>query len=268
LRILVCVKQVPDTTEIKIDPVKNTLIRDGVPSIVNPYDAYALEVAARIKDEDPSTTITLVSMGPPQAKAALTECLAVGGDTAYLCTDRKFGGSDTLATSYILATTIQKIEQEEGKFDLILAGKQAIDGDTGQVGPEIASHLGLPQLTYAVNVVFKDGEALCKRLSDEGYDMISVQLPAVVTVDKTEFEPRYPTLKSKMAARKKEIKELTFADLESIIDETRIGLKGSPTKVRKTFTPNRTKNTVIINEEEPEASAVKLVGLLSEAKVL
>ena len=143
-----------------------------------------------------------------------------------------------------------------------------IDGDTGQVGPEIASHLGLPQLTYAVNVVFKDGEALCKRLSDECYDMISVQLPAVVTVDKTEFEPRYPTLKSKMAARKKEIKELTFADLESIIDETRIGLKGSPTKVRKTFTPNRTKNTVIINEEEPEASAVKLVGLLSEAKVL
>ena len=133
MRILVCVKQVPDTAEIKIDPVTNTLIRAGVPSIVNPFDACALEVAARIKDANPGTEITLLSMGPDQAKDALRECLAVGGDKAYLCSDRKFGGSDTLATSYILASAIQSIEEKEGKFDLILAGKQAIDGDTGQV---------------------------------------------------------------------------------------------------------------------------------------
>ena len=152
MRILVCVKQVPDTAEIKIDPVTNTLIRAGVPSIVNPFDACALEVAARIKDADPSTEITLLSMGPDQAKDALRECLAVGGDKAYLCSDRKFGGSDTLATSYILASAIQSIEEKEGKFDLILAGKQAIDGDTGQVGPEIAAHMGLAQVTYAAEV--------------------------------------------------------------------------------------------------------------------
>ncbi len=129
MKMLVCVKQVPDTTEIRIDPVKNTLIRDGVPSIVNPFDAYALEIAARIKDETPGSEIVLMCMGPEQAKAALKECLAVGGDRAYLISGREFGGSDTLATSYILATAIRKLEAEEGKFDIIFCGKQAIDGD-------------------------------------------------------------------------------------------------------------------------------------------
>ena len=182
MKILVCVKQVPDTAEIKIDPVTNTLIRAGVPSIVNPFDACALEVAARIKDADPSTEITLLSMGPDQAKDALRECLAVGGDKAYLCSDRKFGGSDTLATSYILASAIQSIEEKEGKFDLILAGKQAIDGDTGQVGPEIAAHMGLAQVTYAAEVSVEGDDIIVKRESDKGYDMISVQKPAIVTV--------------------------------------------------------------------------------------
>ena len=245
MRILVCVKQVPDTAEIKIDPVTNTLIRAGVPSIVNPFDACALEVAARIKDADPSTEITLLSMGPDQAKDALRECLAVGGDKAYLCSDRKFGGSDTLATSYILASAIQSIEEKEGKFDLILAGKQAIDGDTGQVGPEIAAHMGLAQVTYAAEV------------SVEGDDIIV----------KREFEPRYPTIKSKMAARKKEITVITSEDIPNI-DLTRCGLKGSPTKVRKTFTPVKNKNCVMVNEGEVEVSAVKLVDLLVDAKVL
>ena len=143
--ILVCIKQVPDTTEIRIDPVKKTLIREGVPSIVNPFDAYALELAARIKDKEPGTKITLVSMGPPQAENALRECLAVGGDKAYLVSGREFGGSDTLATSYILSCAIKKLEELEGKFDIIFCGKQAIDGDTAQVGPEIAEHIGLPQ---------------------------------------------------------------------------------------------------------------------------
>jgi len=268
LRILVCVKQVPDTTEIKIDPVKHTLIREGVPAIVNTFDAYALETAARIKDANPGTTITLLSMGPDQAKDALRECLAVGGDEAYLCSDRKFGGSDTLATSYILSTTIKEIENRDGKFDVIFAGKQAIDGDTGQVGPEMAAHLGIPQMTYASEVTIDGTNAIVKRESDEGYDMISVPMPCVITIVKPDFEPRYPTLMSKRKAKKAEIKLITFADLESIIDETQIGLKGSPTKVRKTFTPERQKNTVRIEGEEPAAEAAKLVNLLSAAHIL
>ena len=150
MNILVCMKQVPDTTEIKIDPVTNTLIRDGVPSIVNTFDAFALEAAARIKDKNPDTKIVVVSMGPEQAKVALKECLAIAADKAYLVSDRAFGGSDTLATSYILSNAIQKIEELEGKFDAIFCGKQAIDGDTAQVGPEIAEHLGYPQVTYAL----------------------------------------------------------------------------------------------------------------------
>ncbi|EOS21042.1 hypothetical protein C806_04625 [Lachnospiraceae bacterium 3-1] len=267
MKILVCVKQVPDTTEIKIDPVTNTLIRAGVPSIVNPFDAYALEIAARIKDANPDTEITLLSMGPDQAKDALRECLAVGGDKAYLCSDRKFGGSDTLATSYILASAIEAIEAKEGKFDIIFGGKQAIDGDTGQVGPEIAAHMGLPQVTYASEVTVDGDSIIVKRESDQGYDMISVQKPAVITVVKTAFEPRYPTIKSKMASRKKEITVITADDMPEI-DLTRCGLKGSPTKVKKTFTPVRNKSCVKIAEEAVTDSAIKLVGLLADAKVL
>ena len=145
MKMLVCVKQVPDTTEIKIDPVKNTLIRDGVPSILNPFDGYALEAAARIKDADPDSTITVVSMGPEQANAVLKESLAIAADNAYLVSGREFGGSDTLCTSYILSEAIKEIEKTEGKFDIIFCGKQAIDGDTGQVGPGIAEHLDYPQ---------------------------------------------------------------------------------------------------------------------------
>ncbi len=268
MKILVCVKQVPDTTEIKIDPEKHTLIREGVPSIVNTFDAYALETAARIKDANPGTTITLLSMGPDQAKAALTECLAVGGDEAYLASDRAFGGSDTLATSYILSCCIRKIEEEVGDFDLIFAGKQAIDGDTGQVGPEIGAHLDIPVVTYASEVKYEDGQVICRRDSDKGYDMISVQTPAVITVVKTDYEPRYPSIKSKMAARKKEIKMITAADLEGVIDLAHCGLKGSPTKVKKTYTPERNNTCVKIEGEDLKDAAVKLYGMLCDAKVL
>lgn len=145
MNILVCVKQVPDTTEIRIDPVKNTLIRDGVPSIVNPFDGYALEAAARIKDKAPETKIVVVTMGPPQAAAALKECLAIAADKAYLVSARSFGGSDTLATSYILSNAVKKIETLEGKFDAIFCGKQAIDGDTAQVGPNLPSTWAIPR---------------------------------------------------------------------------------------------------------------------------
>lgn len=268
MKILVCVKQVPDTTEIKIDPVRNTLIRTGVPSIVNPFDACALEVAARIKDVTPGTEIVLLSMGPEQAKEALKECLAVGGDKAYLCSGREFGGSDTLATSYILSVAIKALEEKEGPFDIIFAGKQAIDGDTAQVGPEIACHMGLAQVTYATEVELKGEDIIVKRTSDKGYDLLSVQKPCVITVDKTAFEPRYPTIKSKMAARKKEIVTITPADLADMIDLTRCGLKGSPTKVKKTFTPSRNKECKMIENEDIAVAAKELVASLSDAKVI
>ena len=176
MNILVCVKQVPDTTEIKIDPVKNTLIRDGVPSIVNPFDGYALEAAARIKDKNPDTKIVVLSMGPPQATAALKECLAIAADKAYLVSGRTFGGSDTLATSYILYNAVKKVEELEGaKFDAIFCGKQAIDGDTAQVGPELAEHLGYPQVTYGLEAEV-DGDML-KVKKEVGGDRREVPLP-------------------------------------------------------------------------------------------
>ena len=228
MNMLVCIKQVPDTTEIRIDPVKNTLIRDGVPSIVNPFDAYALEAAARIKDKDPSSQIVLLSMGPDQAKNALKECLAVGGDKAYLVCDRAVAGSDTLATSYILSCAIKKLEETEGKFDIIFCGKQAIDGDTAQVGPEIAEHLGLPQVTYALEVFSEDGKIKVKKEAEEGNEVIGIKAPCLITVTKPAFDPRYPSIKSKMAANRKEIAVIVADDLPDM-DRERIGLKGSPT---------------------------------------
>ena len=268
MNILVCIKQVPDTTEIKIDPVNKTLIRDGVPSIVNPFDAYALELAARIKDKDPSTKITLVSMGPPQAQNALKECLAVGGDDAFLVSGREFGGSDTLATSYILSTAVKKLEETQGKFDIIFCGKQAIDGDTAQVGPEMAEHLDLPQVTYAVEAEVDGDLVKVKKEVEDGFEVIGAKMPCVVTVTKPSFDPRYPTIKSKMAANRKEIATIAFADLEAIIDSTRIGLKGSPTKVKKTFTPDVKTGGVRIQEETNADSAKKLFEALTADKII
>ena len=208
MNMLVCVKQVPDTTEIKIDPVKNTLIRDGVPSILNPFDGYALEAAARIKDKDPSAKIVVLSMGPEQAKAVLKESLAIAADKAYLVSDRAFGGSDTLATSYIISETIKKIEETGGKFDAIFCGKQAIDGDTAQVGPEIAEHLGYPQVTYGLEAEVDGDLVKVKKEMDDGAAVIGVKMPCVVTFTKPAWDPRYPTIKRKMAANKAEILSL------------------------------------------------------------
>ena len=267
MNILVCVKQVPDTTEIKIDPVKNTLIRDGVPSIVNPFDGYALEAAARIKDKNPDTKIVVLSMGPEQAKAALKECLAIAADKAYLVSDRAFGGSDTLATSYIISETIRKVEELEGKFDAIFCGKQAIDGDTAQVGPEIAEHLDYPQVTYGLEAEV-DGDMLkVKKEVEEGVEVIGVKTPCVVTFTKPAWDPRYPTIKRKMAANRADIPTLTAADLPAI-DIDKAGLKGSPTKVKKTFVPQKKSGGVKIKEADNEASAKKLFELLSSASII
>lgn len=265
MNILVCVKQVPDTTEIKIDPETNTLLRNGVPSIANPYDICALELAVRCKKEH-GASVTVLTMGPEQAKAVLKECLSLGADHAYLVSDRLFGGSDTLATSYILSTAIRRLEQEHGVYDLILCGKQAIDGDTAQVGPEIAEGLGRPQITYAADLTLAGEEIHVKRETDDGYDIIGAKLPALATVIKTNFPPLVPTMKSKLAANRAVIPVITSNDLE--IDPARCGLKGSPTKVRKTFVPPRGKKTIKISGENPEEAARQLVEAFRQAQVL
>lgn len=268
MNLLVCVKQVPDTTEIKIDPVTKTLVRDGVPSIVNPFDAFALEMAARIKDSNPGTRIVLLCMGPEQAKAAIKECLAVGGDKGYLVSDRAFGGSDTLATSYIISNAIRKIEELEGfKFDVIFCGKQAIDGDTAQVGPEVAEHLHLPQVSYSIDATATPDALHIKKELEDGVEILEIKYPCVITVTKPAFDPRYPSIKSKLAANRAQIPTLTAADITSI-DLEKAGLKGSPTKVKKTFVPVRNKSGVVIREETDGDSAKKLFKLLSDAAII
>lgn len=269
MNILVCIKQVPDTTIIKIDPVTNTLMREGVPAIVSPFDAYALEAAARIKDKDKDTKIYVLSMGPAQALEALRECLSVGGDKAFLVSDRACGGSDTLATGYILSKGIKKIEEMEGiKFDMLMFGKQAIDGDTAQVGPQVAEDLDYPQVTYGWEVwPTEDGKHVrVKKELEDGFEILEMACPCAVTITKPDYEPRFPTIKSKMAAKKAQIPTLSAADCD--LDVERSGLKGSPTKVKKSFTPPRKEGGLKIKEETPEESAKKLYDLLRDKGII
>lgn len=262
MNICVCIKQVPDTNEIKVDPVTHTLIRKGVPSIVNPFDMYAQEVGVRLKERS-GGRLVVISMGPGQAAQALRSCLAVGADAAYLISSRSFGGSDTLATSYILSESIKAVEEKEGlKFDLILCGNQSADSGTAQVGGAIAECLGLPQVTCALDVTEANGELLVKREYDEGYDVLSPTLPAVVTVAKLPTEPRYPTIKSKMAAKKKAIPVLTLADLPNL------DAPDSSTKVLETYVPVREKNGVTLKGMETADAVNELVRLLDEAKLV
>ena len=259
--ICVCIKQVPDTNEIRIDPETNTLIRTGVPSIVNPFDTYALEAAVRLKEKLGGRVI-VISMGPPQASEAVRSCLAVGADEGYLVSGRKFGGSDTLATSYILSEAIKTVEKKEGlKFDLILGGKQAVDGDTAQVAPEIAEHLGLPQVTYALGIEEDGGELRIKRDSDSGYDIISVKLPAVITVVRLPYEPRYPSIGPWLESKKRTIPVLTEEDLDTV-DITRCGLNGSPTKVKRSYTPVREKHGTILSKVPADKAASEIAAML------
>lgn len=262
MNIVVCIKQVPDTTEIKIDPVKNTLIRTGVPSIMNPFDKNALEQALRVKEKN-GGTVTVISMGPDQAKAVLREALAMGADKAYLVTDRAFGGSDTYATSYILSQVIKKI----GPFDVILGGIQAIDGDTGQTASSIAEHLGLNRVSYVLDMEKKDDKVIIKRKVEEGVVVLEAKLPVLVTSLKESNKPRYRTIKGVIDALKAEIPEIRFADLPGI-DETKIGLKGSPTRVKATFTPKRNATGEVMQAVNPQETARALVGKLVEAKLL
>lgn len=232
MNIVVCVKQVPDTTEVKLDPVKGTLIRDGVPSIINPDDKAALEAALCIR-EQAGGKVTVVSMGPLQADVALREALAMGADEAILVTDRAFGGADTWATSYTIASAIKKLD-----YDLIIAGRQAIDGDTAQVGPQIAQHLGLPQVSYVENIeAVNERSIVLRRQFEDRYHIVEAQLPCLITVLSELNKPRYMSVSGVFDAyREKKVAKITLADLEDVIDKSNIGLGGSPTRVKQSFT--------------------------------
>jgi electron transfer flavoprotein beta subunit len=232
MRIIVCIKEVPATTKVSINPETNTLIREGVESIINPYDTYAIEEAVRIKERLGEGCVTVISMGPPQVERALREAISLGADEGILLSDRAFAGADTLATSYTLAKAIEKI----GYFNLVICGKQAIDGDTAQVGPELSEKLDVPFAAYVRKIedISKE-KAVVERMMDDGYDVIEIPLPAVITVVKEINTPRIASLKGKMRAKKAKIDVLTAKDIKA--DEKKIGLTGSATQVIKIFAP-------------------------------
>jgi electron transfer flavoprotein beta subunit len=257
MNIIVCIKQVPNTTDVKIDPVKNTLIREGVESIINPFDTYAIEEAVRLKERF-TGKVTVVTMGPPQAEAALKEAISLGCDEGILVSDRKFAGSDTWATSYTLACAIKKI----GAFDIILCGKQASDGDTAQVGPGISTHLDIPQVTYVKKIEeIKGNLARVERMTEEGYDIVETPVPCLFTVVKEINNPRLPSLKGMMKAKSAKITQWTAVDINC--DPKNIGLDGSPTRVVKIFTPPPRKGGEMLKGDAAEV-AQKAGALLKD----
>jgi len=256
VHFVVCLKQVPDTSEVRIDPKTNTLMREGVPSIINPYDAHALEEAIRLKARV-GGKVTIISMGPPQAKEALKKGMSFGADRAILLSDRAFAGSDTLATSYILSVAIEKLNETE-PVDLVFTGKQAIDGDTAQTGPGIAQRMGIPQLTYAIKVREINEESVTvERKLENGREVVQAQLPALITVEKELNELSYASLPNMMkaAAYEPEVwdaKYLTF-------DATQMGLKGSPTSVARIFAPPARSGGEVIDATTDVATVVSSV---------
>lgn len=260
MNIIVCIKQVPDTAEIKINPETNTLMREGVPSIINPFDLHAIEAAVQIREEL-GGKVTVLTMGPPQAESALREAVSMGADEAVLLSDRAFAGSDTWATSYTLAQAIKKLGA-----DIVFCGKQAIDGDTAQVGPETAEFLGIPHISYIRKIEeVTDSSIRVQRLMDEGYDIVESPLPVLLTVVKELNQPRMPSLKGKMAAKKAVIQKMGMADIEA--DENSLGLKGSPTQVKKIFAPEMRAERKII-EGTPEEQVDMLIKELRGIKCL
>ena len=259
MKIIVCVKQVPDAKDVRLDPKTNPLSRDGVQSIMNPYDRHALEEAVRLKEQY-GGTVTVLSMGPPQAEATLREAISCGADDALLVSDRAFAGSDTWATTYTLAQAVKY----SGGADLILCGKQAIDGDTAQVGPGLAERMDFPCVTYVRKVVsVADGAIRLERMMDDGYDLVEASLPALLTVVKEINDPRIPSLKGKMKAKKQPLVMLSAADIEA--DPEQLGLKGSPTQVVKVFAPELRGERAMIEgtvDEQVAELAAKLEAIL------
>lgn len=255
MNIVVCVKQVPDTTVVKIDPKTGTLIRDGVPSIINPEDKHALEAALQLKEAH-GGKVTVVSMGLPMAKAALREALCMGADEAILLTDRVLGGADTLATSKSLAGVIKKLD-----YDIVFAGRQAIDGDTAQVGPEIAEHLNIPQVTYVQDVKVEGDSLIVNRALEDGHQIVEVKTPCLLTAIETLNEPRYMNVGNIFATSDNDIKVMSAEDID--VDKSELGLKGSPTKVKKSMT-KEVKGAGELVKEGPKEAAAYVLGKLKE----
>lgn len=260
MNIVVCIKQVPDTAEVRINPETGTLIREGVPSIINPFDMHALEAALQLR-EKAGGKVTAITMGPPQAEGAIREAIAMGVDDGVLLTDRAFAGSDTWATSHTLAKAMEKLSP-----DVIICGKQAIDGDTAQVGPEVAEFLNIPHVAYVRRIEdAAEGSIRVQRLMDEGYDVVESSLPVLLTVVKELNEPRFPSLKGKMRAKKAEIARWTASDIGA--DEKDTGLKGSPTQVKNIFAPEAKKDREMLGGS-PEEQADAILAKLKELKCL
>ncbi|WP_277218959.1 electron transfer flavoprotein subunit beta/FixA family protein [Peptoniphilus vaginalis] len=265
MNIVVCIKQVPDTNEVRLDPVTNTLIRDGVPSIINPDDKSGLEVALRLKDENPDIHVTVLSMGPPQAQEAIREALAMGADEGILVSDRAFGGADTWATSCTITAALQHLD-----FDLIICGRQAIDGDTAQVGPQIAEHIGVPQVSYVEELELDDDKKgiTVKRQFEDRYHTINIKFPCLITAIAELAEPRYMTIGKVFEAYQKEIKVWGLEDIKDKLDMANIGLKGSPTKVRKSFPKQGKGKGVLLTDLTADEAAQAIVAKLQEKYII
>jgi len=247
VNIIVCVKQVPSTSEVRINPETHSIDRSSAENIINPFDENAVEEALRLREKH-GGKVTCISMGPPQAEDALRHCLGMGADEAILLCDRRMALADTWATSYTLAQAVKTIRE----YDLILCGKQTFDGDTGQVGPGLAEQLGIPQITYAIGIQVDNGKVQVKRLLEGEFEVVEARLPALITVVKQINEPRYPSMRNLLKAKKKQIPHW---DAEAIgADLTKIGLEGSPTVVIRSFTPVRERETMIIDGEPREAA--------------
>ena len=265
MNIVVCIKQVPDTNEVRLDPVTNTLIRDGVPSIINPDDKSGLEVALRLKDENPDIHVTVLSMGPPQAQEALREALAMGADDGILVSDRAFGGADTWATSCTITAALEHLD-----FDLIICGRQAIDGDTAQVGPQIAEHIGVPQVSYVEELDLDDDKKgiTVKRQFEDRYHTINIKFPCLITAIAELAEPRYMTIGKVFESYQKEIKVWGLEDIKDKLDMANIGLKGSPTKVRKSFPKQGKGKGVLLTDLTADEAAQAIVAKLQEKYII
>lgn len=268
MHIVVCIKQVPDSREIRIDPNTNTLIRQGVPAIVNYYDLHGVEEALRFKDSH-GARVTIISMGPPSAEKSLRQCIAMGADEAVLVSDRAFAGADTLATSYVIALTVQKVEQVYGPVDLVFCGKQTLDGDTGQVGPGVACRLDYDQLTYVEKVIDIDEINRVVRVHrhlEDGVEVVETRLPALITVLTELNKPRRASLPGVLRAARYQPIVWSTSDFPDL-DRSKIGLKGSPTIVSKTWVPEPRKiSTEMIDGVSPEAIAADIAKRLWQSE--
>lgn len=264
MKIVVCIKQVPDTNEVKLDPVTNTLIRDGVPSIINHDDKSGIEAALQLK-EKVGGTVTVVCMGPPQADVALREALAMGCDEAILISGREFGGSDTYATSNIIAAGLNTIG-----YDLVITGRQAIDGDTAQVGPQIAEKLGVPQVSYAEEITpgEKEGTLIVKRQFEDRYHLIEIKTPCLLTALAELAEPRYMHAGGIVDAYNKEIKIMGFEDLKDKLELDFVGLKGSPTNVYKSFTKQAKGAGTLLNDISADEAVEAIIKKMEERFII